>query len=374
MNARQRMLCTINFEKADRPFRWETPGIWGQTVARWAKEGLPAEAAASGVKLLEFLGYDRQEWAPPTVWAREPFYPLFEHKALGDDGRQLTVRDTDGITKKILKTNPELSMPQFLKFPVETSDDYFTEVEWRLNPDEEGRFPEGWESRKWELADRDYPLGMFIVGPFGHARNLMGEEKLMYAFYDDPGLIRLMMERWSDFYVRLLAKVSKTAVPDMVMVWEDMCYKNGPLISPGLFREFMLPGLKEIFGCARSLGVSGLWVDNDGDCLSMLPVYLEAGANGFYPFECSAKMDIAKIRAQYGKRFAIIGGIDKYMLSDDMAEEDMIGEIERKVIPMLEFGGYIPMLDHSAPPNISFGRFMRFLGHVRELPEKYRGK
>jgi len=366
------MLATINFEETDRPFRWETPGIWGQTVTRWANEGLPSETVMSGIKLQEFFGFDKQEWAPPTVWAQEPFYPLFEHLIINDDGEHLTVREKDGITKRILKVNPELSMPQFLKFPVETAEDYINEIAWRLNPDEDGRFPECWESRKNELAQRDYPLGMFIVGPFGHARNLMGEENLMYAFYDDPELIRLMMNNWSNFYIRLLDKVSRTAVPDMIMVWEDMCYKNGPLISPELFREFMLPGMKEIFDHARSLGIPGLWVDNDGDCLSMLPVYLDAGANGFYPFECNAGMDIAKIRAEHGKRFVIIGGIEKYTLSDDMTEEDMIAEINRKMIPMLESGGYIPMLDHSAPPNISYGRFMRFLEYVRELPEKHK--
>jgi len=372
MNARQRMLGTLRFEKIDRPFRWETPGIWPQTLARWVTEGLPAEIAADYGKLYEFLGYDRLDWVPATDWGAEPFWPKFERKILEDDGIHLTVRDTDGIIKKILKVNPELSMPQFLKFPVESMEDYEAKVAWRLDPDEDKRFPDGWLSKGAEFTKRDYPIGLFIVGPFGHVRNLMGDEMMMYAFYDAPELIALILNRWRDFYTDFITKVCRIAVPEMIMVWEDNCYKNGPLISPDLFRKIMLPGLADVIRHAKSFGVEGICVDTDGDCHKLLPVYLDAGVNAFYPFECKAGMDIVKLRKQYGKKFASIGGIEKFTLSDQMTEKDMTEEIDRKVTPMFELGGYIPMLDHSAPPNISYKRFMRFLEYIRELPKKYK--
>ena len=372
MNARERMLATIGFEKTDRPFRWETPGIWSQTVARWAGEGLPPEAAADGGKMLEFLGYDRFDWVPNLDWGRDPYCPMFEREVFEDDGSYVTARDTDGAIKKNLKVNPELSMPQFVSFPVENMGDYEKHIGWRLDPGDDKRFPEGWACRKAELAVRDYPLAMHIVGPFGHARNLMGDMNLMYAFYEDPELITHMMGKWRDFYCGLLTKVCQTATPDAIMVFEDNCFKSGPFISPALFREFMLPGLRDVMAHARSLGVEGLWVDTDGNCTIMIPLYLEAGANGFYPFECKAGMDIVEVRRQYGKKITIIGGIEKYTLSDAMTERDMMDEVDRKVIPMFELGGYIPMLDHSAPPNISLKRFLRFLEYVRDLPGKYK--
>ena len=365
------MIGTIRFDSIDRPFRWETPGIWAQTVARWAREGLPADAADSHNKLIEFLGFDRLDWVPVGSWTADLFYPLFEQKIIEDDGHIIIIQGTDGVTKKVLKENPEMSMPQFLKFPVETIDDYIREIEWRLNPEDEARFPAGWLSKKHDLASRDYPLGLFVIGPFGHLRNLMGEENLMYALYDDRGLIKYMMNKWRDFYTKFISKLCKTAVPEAIMVWEDMCYKNGPLMSPELFRELLLPGLRDIMDQAKSLGIEGLWVDNDGNCEKMIPLYLDAGANGFYPFECKAGMDIVEIRRQYGKRFTIIGGIEKHTLSDEIQYDDMIIEINSKVVPMFELGGYIPMLDHTAPPNIPFKRFMGFLDHVRGLPEKH---
>ena len=40
MNARQRFIAALRFEPVDRPFRWETLGMWPETLDRWYAEGL----------------------------------------------------------------------------------------------------------------------------------------------------------------------------------------------------------------------------------------------------------------------------------------------------------------------------------------------
>ena len=367
MNSRERMKSTIAFKPVDRPFRWETPGIWGETVNRWEDEGMPAHARED---LSAFLGYDRLQWLPLGTWTAEPFLPRFEYRLLEDEGEKIVISDTDGIVKRIRKWKSELSMPQFLEFPVRTREDYDEKILPRFDYTHEGHFDENWYDLAKDCKDRDFTVGMFVIGPFGHLRNLMGDEQLMYAMFDDPELIHYIMERWKIYYAGLLNRVLRDIEPDFIMIWEDMCFKNGPLCSPAQYREYMFNPLTEVIDSAKSLGIQGIFVDNDGDCTLMIPLYLEAGANGFYPFECQAGMDIREVRKRYGKSFVIIGGIEKYTLSDDRSEEEMRREVFDKVVPMLELGGYIPMLDHSAPPNISYERFMSFLDYVRGLPEQ----
>ena len=364
MTSRERMHATINFEPVDRPFRWEAPGIWASTITRWKNEGLPDSADG---RHPDYFGFDKLVWLPLARWTVNPYCPAFDLELLADEETTVVERDFDGIVKRNKKVGRETSMPQFLKFPVETIDDYKNDVAWRLNPDSAERFPDNWDELCAQYAERDYVVGLHVVGPFGFARNLFGEENLMYAVYDDPDLINLIMSDWCDFYCRLIKRVCADVTPDIIMVWEDMCYNSGPLISPEQFREFMLDGLKQILDTAKSLGIAGLFVDNDGDCHKMIPLYLEAGANGFYPFECKAGMDIVKIREQYGRAFVIIGGINKHTLSDECSIEEMIEDIEKKVPPLVKSGGYIPMLDHSAPPNISLSHFMNFLEYVRKI-------
>ena len=359
MHARERFLKTFRFEKTDRPFRWEFPGIWPSALENWRRDGLP-----DGIVPEEYFELDKLEFLPLVgAWTLDPFVPMFERQVLEDDGVHQVIIDTDGIKKKIMKQETYASMPSFLEFPVKTREDYREKILWRLDPEDDGRFPADWAQRVAAWQTREHPLGMFVIGPFGHLRNLMGDEELMYLLYDDPDFVHGMLAHWCDFYIRLLQKVCADVTPDFIMIWEDNCYKNGPLISPAFFETYMSPLLARVIDAAKALGIPGIIVDTDGDCSSMLPVYLACGANGFYPFEVQSGMDIVQVRQQYGDRFVIIGGLDKRTLAQDAAAVQR--ELAYKMPPLVASGGFIPMLDHSVPTDAKYDLFRLFLETVR---------
>ncbi len=365
MNSRERFLATFDFKKTDRPFYWETPGAWGATIQRWKNEGFNKPA---GVKFPDFFGMDKITWLPfKGGWTGNPYFPMFEEIPLSDDGINITKIDKYGITKKERKKNPETSMPQFLEFPVKDRGDFINKIKHRLNFSSGRRFPENWHELISEYNSRDYVLGMYIIGPFGYLRNLMGDEELMYALFDEPEFIHEMMQHWATFYTGFINKVCSDIVPDFVMIWEDICYSNGPLVSPSSFNEFMAPYLKDIISIMKENGIPGIVVDTDGDCSKMLPIYLDCGANGFYPFEVQAGMNIVELRKEYGNSFVIIGGLDKKTLAVD--KESVKKELDLKVPFMLSQGGYIPMLDHTVPPDVPYENFEYFIKYVRSITD-----
>lgn len=361
MNSRERFLSTFNFEKTDRPFYWETPGIWTATSQRWFTEGYDKPG---NVSFGDFFNMDPIKWLPfKGGWTGNPYWPMFEKVPLDDDGVNITFVDNYGITKKERKLNPETSMPQFLQFPVKTRNDFLQKIKPRLDYESSNRFPPDWPNLIHDYASRDYPLGMYIVGPFGFLRNLMGDEELMYAIFDEPDFIHEMITHWKTFYTGFINKVCSDVVPDFVMIWEDICYSNGPLVSPSSFNEFMAPYLKDIIQVMKNHAIKGIIVDTDGDCKKMLPIYQNCGANAFYPFEVQAGMDIVQLRREYGSSFVIIGGLDKKTLA--RSKEAVKRELDTKVPFMLSKGGYIPMLDHTVPPDVPYENFKYFIECVR---------
>jgi uroporphyrinogen decarboxylase len=149
---------------------------------------------------------------------------------------------------------------------------------------------------------------------------------------------------------------------DALLIWEDMCYKNGPLIDPEHFRLFMLPRYRQVIEAARSCGVSGIIVDTDGDCRSMLPVFIDAGADCVMPFEVQAGMDVVQLRRKFPS-LCIMGGIDKRSLAHDRAA--IKAEVDR-ILP--HFAGrsrFFPTLDHTVPPDVSLQNFRYYLECVR---------
>lgn len=152
---------------------------------------------------------------------------------------------------------------------------------------------------------------------------------------------------------------------DLVIFWEDMCYKSGPMISPEHFKEFMLPYYKEVTDFAKEVGIKSFWVDTDGNCEILIPLFIESGINCLYPFEVQAGMDIIEVRKKYGKKLCILGGIDKRALAED--KKAIEKEILDKVPKLLKEGGYIPLLDHAVPPEVSFENFKYFVKLLKEL-------
>ena len=143
---------------------------------------------------------------------------------------------------------------------------------------------------------------------------------------------------------------------DYILIWEDLAFKNGPLISPDIFREFILPYYKKFIQRMKTFGVKHFFVDTDGNFEVLIPLFIEGGVTGFYPFEVQAGMDIEKIRDLYPE-LVIMGGIDKMALAK--GKEAIDGEIA-KVKRMLKKGGYIPYTDHMVPPDVSFENYTYF--------------
>jgi uroporphyrinogen decarboxylase len=177
---------------------------------------------------------------------------------------------------------------------------------------------------------------------------------VLYAFYDAPALVHEMMETVTDFCIAVLQKALREAPVTWMQFWEDMCFNGGPLISPALFRAFMLPRYKRLTEAIRAAGVELILLDSDGEVSQLIPLWLEAGISGVYPMEQAAGNDISAYRRQYGKGLLMTGGIDKRALAQGRAAIDR--ELEAK-IPLALEGGYIPTIDHAIPPDVSYDNF-----------------
>ena len=362
MNARERFLRVCKFEPVDHPPYWDCLGFWGATVERWRNEGLPADVWPN-----QYFSMDSWNGIPfDAGLCHIPYRPPFEHKILEEDDRTRTYVDGQGIVKRDRKDRPELSMSQFISFPVTERKDWDA-LKWRIDPSTPERYPD-WDEVRKQMGDREQPWGMSICGGYGMPRNLFGEERLALMYYDDPGLMHDIMRHWAEFYKGTFDRVLPNVDLDYVYIWEDMAFKNGPLIGPKTFEEFMLPYYKEVVGCILSHGVPNVIVDSDGDNRPILDLFVEAGVNVFFPLEIAANMEPLEIREKYGRKLVLWGGIDKRVLSKDKAAIEH--ELMRKVPQMIDSGGFIPAIDHSVPPDVPFENYVFYTKLLHELVQR----
>lgn len=90
----------------------------------------------------------------------------------------------------------------------------------------------------------------------------------------------------------------------------DWCFKGGPMMSPRMFRRFLVPHLKTLADETHKRGkpfVKHL----DGNTEKLLPILVdEVGIDAYHAIEPPAGMDIGKLKKQYGRRISLWGNVD----------------------------------------------------------------
>lgn len=290
--------------------------------------------------------------------------PFFEPKIVCEDERTITRLNPSGQTIRVLRDNPDYSMPMFVDWPVKDR------VSWekykkRLDPAAPERYPGDWNAYVREINSLTCPVSLQVGGFFGYIREWVGTERMLYLFYDDPGLVEDMMDTVLYLETEIVKRVSQGIKFEMAAYWEDMAYKVGPLISPEMFRRFMMPRYKKLNDLLHRVGVDIIYVDSDGNLDLLIPLWLECGVNLVWPLEVAAGNDAVALRKKYGSELIMAGAIDKRAL--EKGKREIKEEVMSKVPILMEKGGYFPSIDHVIPPSISFENFCYFMNLLRDI-------
>ena len=349
---RERMIRTCLNQDIDRLPFWFMFGPWTETLERWQKEGL------KGGDWTAPFGLDTGFVGLPVNLGYHPYFPV---KILHEDEERRTVQNEYGIT--FIEKKGHSTIPMYIDYPVKSRSDWETLKRERLDPHEPKRFPDNWKEVITSIKESDaaVQIGRYPFGLFGTLRDFMGVEELLIAFYDEPELIHEIMGYLTDFWITIYKKVLEDIQIDHIHIWEDMSGKQGPLISPAMFREFMMPHYKRIVVFAKQNQIPVVSVDTDGNMDVLMPLLAESGINMVLPFEVQAGCDVVVIREQF-PNVSLHGGIDKRMLALDFAAIDK--ELER-ISCLLDKSGYIPSLDHLPHPEISYSNFCYFIEKLK---------
>jgi len=341
------------------------------TLDRWTKEG--HITCEQDIK-------DMFEFDPPgnfnlgnLGWCQAPFYPYYEEKIIEDRGEHELARDKWGRHVLFFKNRRSGFMPEYVDHPVKDMKSWVKNCKWRMNPFSDGRFDDfdtHMENAK-QAAAQGRMIILNTVGGYMYLRSLMGPLDVLYKFYDEPELIKDCMETWFNVVDNIAARFQEHVTIDEFYVGEDICYNHGPLISPDMIREFILPYYKQVMDNVKKRQLDKnrrlyFQVDTDGFSDPVIDVYGEIGLDYLSPFEVASGCDVVRTGKEYPE-LRIRGGIDKRILASTKDAIDR--EIDRIMPAMKARGGYIPMCDHGVPEEVSFENYKHFRKRLREYAD-----
>jgi uroporphyrinogen decarboxylase len=358
MTDRERFNRQMHYQSVDRCFNMEF-GYWADNFKLWpifSQNGVTNNAEAD-----EFFNFDKIAGISGKTWVN----PSFENSLVEVRGTHKIIMNADGLLAEVPLDGHD-TIPHYIKSSVETPDDWKRVKEERFRRDDPERKPNIAALKKLHPANRDYALGVHCGSMIGKIRDMLTFEGLAYATYDYPDMVEDMVETACVLVEDFLDLILPHFDFDYASGWEDICFKNGPIVSVPFFQSIVVPRYKRIAKKIHAAGIDLWYTDCDGDVRPILPGLMEGGINCLFPFEVNGCAHPAELFKSYGKDLRIMGGVDKIQLGKG---REAIKAYLDTLVPLVERGGYIPFCDHRCPPNVDPDDYVYYL----DLKEKMFG-
>ena len=222
--------------------------------------------------------------------------PFFEEKIVERTDKYEYVKVGNGEIRMYPIGKRDGVMPMFVRAAVTNREDWLKTFKPRFDT----QTPERWIGFEIKLSETEKHVksgnAVFSYNSgagYWFLRELLGPVGLLYAFYDEPGMIHDMMETWLKLSVETAVRVYDRLPFFRIFLNEDIAFKTGPLISPKMFQKFLMPYYREFIQAiqSRKKGTLIVEVDTDGNPDDLLQLYIKCGVTAWSPCEVAAGCD-----------------------------------------------------------------------------------
>jgi uroporphyrinogen decarboxylase len=263
---------------------------------------------------------------------------------------------------------PELDpIPDFDLWP--STIDQLHLVQARLNPTDSKRFPKNWKKTVHDSNNKNEVIfyrvhrGLFLsFGVHKWDRFIDVIDMLL----ENPDLVHRVLSIQAEFAAMMLETTLKQTKLDAVIFSEPIGGNEGPLVSPGMYEEFVLSSFNPILSILQDNNINNLIVRTYANARVLIPSLLKYGINCLWACETDIDtMDYQDLRKEFGKDLRLIGGIDLDALRQ--GKDAIRREIEDKVPSLVNEGGYIPLADGRIRKDVTFENYVYYRQLLEEV-------
>lgn len=324
MNSRERFRATMQYGEPDRVPYFEE-GIREEVLDAWIKQGLQSK----------------------SDFAR--MFPC--------DKREEIQLELDPIPppKKWPTSKPELSV--FRK---------------SLDPKEPSRWPGDWSVQIQSWQKRDSVLMLRVHRGFFLSMGVHNWDRFAEVIkltVKDPEFVSESMKIQGEFAAQVAERALSEIEIDAAVFTEPIGGHDRPLISPGMYEDFVLSSYAPLLTLLKQHRVETIIFRTFANSRLLIPSILKWGFNCLWACEVNIDdMDYRDLRREYNRDLRLIGGIDLDVVHRD--KDAIRREIEEKVPPLLEEGGYIPLADGRVREDVPFENYVYYRRLLEQVTTK----
>jgi uroporphyrinogen decarboxylase len=142
---------------------------------------------------------------------------------------------------------------------------------------------------------------------------------------------------------------------DVVVEYDDLGSNSSLLISPQMYRKYLKPRHKELFGFIKSRSHAALFLHSCGAIYPLIPDFIEAGIDILNPVQVSASHmnDGKKLKQEFGRDITFWGGgVNTQSILPRGTTKEVKEEVRRRIGEFAPGGGYVFAAVHNIQPDV----------------------
>jgi uroporphyrinogen decarboxylase len=199
---------------------------------------------------------------------------------------------------------------------------------------------------------------------FERAWTLRGMQNLLMDFIDHPEFVQELLNAIADYNIAQVKEAVKYDI-DAVYFGDDWGQQRGLIMGPKLWRKFIYPVLKRMYGVVHDAG-KNVFIHSCGDVDELFDDLIGIGLNCFNPFQPEV-MDVGTLMQQYHGQLVFHGGLSTQRTLPYGTVEDVRKETQH-LLDMGQEGGYIFAPAHDVEGDVPLENMLAFIDIVQKQP------
>ncbi|MDC7235825.1 MAG: uroporphyrinogen decarboxylase family protein [Spirochaetales bacterium] len=202
-----------------------------------------------------------------------------------------------------------------------------------------------------------------IGGIFESAWGLYGLDNFLMALYEKPEIPMAIMDCYTELFIANFKSAMSAAgdVIDMVYTYDDVAVQDGLLMSPEMWRKYILPFHQRLNRVIKEYDIKLIY----HSCGSVIPL-IDAFRDEMHidvlnPLQPAARgMDMGMIKNRWGDSIAFHGGGDLQKTLPFGSVDDVRGEVDYLCRTLGAGGGYICTSAHYIQADVPLENILAF--------------
>jgi uroporphyrinogen decarboxylase len=188
--------------------------------------------------------------------------------------------------------------------------------------------------------------------------------EVLMGFLGEPAAMRRLVDLLGNWNLTAAQHMLEAGV-DCITLCDDLGTSESMLISPAVFREFVKPWYSKLNALVHSFPDRYTHLHSHGNINAILPDLAEVGFDMLNPLDPNDGMNLASVKAQWGKKITLVGGLEKHFFKWDV--ERQYQYLKKSISAARCGGGFILMEPGGVPETVTLEQWQHFDRMSREV-------